>query len=164
MAHGHMSTTTLPSHHLDTCWHPWNSNNFIAFISPHYKQQAVNFQHTNSCWRVFSVFSKSTATKAEAAIPLTKLTASQYMKGVKGFVTQILVCNAFPQASPHAHCPPPEISEKPWKTMICSDKGHFIHLKRHVRFFQDKKTFYGFLMSFCQRYTRFMGMKYPSRF
>ena len=36
----------------------------------------MNFQHTNSCCRVFSVFSKSTATKAEAAIPLTKLTAS----------------------------------------------------------------------------------------
>ena len=48
-------------------------------------------------------------------------------------------------------------------------EGHFTPSKKRTRFFSEQKDFYGFLMDFsskqkdfCQRRTRFFGVKCPS--
>ena len=48
-------------------------------------------------------------------------------------------------------------------------EGHFTHWKKRTRFFSGQKDLYGFLMNFslkqkdfCQRCTRFLGVKCPS--
>ena len=53
--------------------------------------------------------------------------------------------------------------------MLMRNEGHFTHWKKRTRFFSEQKDLYGFLIDFswkqkdfCQRCTRFLGVKCPS--